>query len=519
MKTRSPRRAHRSWPQRLLITLNVAVAIACLAAAGGLTLVRTKLANVKVVSLGAPLAPKVASDQPRNILIIGTDNADRLDPKDSVRNDRPTGEHLADVIMILRLDPKKSTASLLSIPRDSWVPIAPFGTKSKINSAMGGTNGPQNLINTIKKNFGISIENYVQVDFAGFRDLVQVLQGVPVYLTVPVRDRNTGLLLTKTGCITLDPVQALAYARSRHFEYQDPKTRKWTTDPTSDLGRISRQQDFIQRAAQRAIEQGARNPATAYRLIGAAVNVVTIDDTMTVGQIRDLADRFGNFDVGSLQKYQLPTTSGGSSAISYQNVDWETAEPMLDIFRGISFGTPLAPHDVQVEVGASGSPIGGADAVTRALEKVGFDSDVDSSLNNGNATSKSPKTVIRYGAKGRGSAALLARYLDIKPQFVFDASLPGARLHLDPGSDLVAFRTEPLAETAVTFPPGGTTSTVKGATPVPGATTTTVNGGTTLPGTPTTSTPATSGTSSTTTTSTSVLGVIPVDAAAAAECR
>lgn len=73
---------------------------------------------------------------------------------------------------------------------------------------------PQHLIQTIKDNFAISIDNYVEIDFAGFRQLVQILDGVPVYLTAPVRDRNTGLFQPEPGCVTLDPVQALAYARS-----------------------------------------------------------------------------------------------------------------------------------------------------------------------------------------------------------------------------------------------------------------------------------------------------------------
>jgi anionic cell wall polymer biosynthesis LytR-Cps2A-Psr (LCP) family protein len=179
----SRRRSRRSWPQRLLIAFNIFLVMACLATAGTLTLVRQKLSKVQVVSLGVSLAPQVSADEPRNILIIGTDSAARLDPKDPVRRQRPQGEDLADVIMVMRLDPKTNTASLLSIPRDSWLPIAPFGTKAKINSAIAGPNGPQNLIETIKENFAISIDNYVEIDFEGFRGLVQALGYVPVYLT------------------------------------------------------------------------------------------------------------------------------------------------------------------------------------------------------------------------------------------------------------------------------------------------------------------------------------------------
>ena len=111
------RRVRRSWPQRFLISFNVVVVMACLlATAGGLALVRQKLANVQVVSLGVSLAPGVADDAPRNVLIIGTDNADGLDKSDPIHEQRPRGELLADVVMIVRLEPKENRASILSIP-------------------------------------------------------------------------------------------------------------------------------------------------------------------------------------------------------------------------------------------------------------------------------------------------------------------------------------------------------------------------------------------------------------------
>ena len=122
--------------------------------------------------------------------------------------------------MILRIDPRDNSAKILSIPRDSRVAIAPDGHMDRINSAIAGSNGPRTLVQTIKRNFGISIDNYVQIDFEAFRQLVDVLGGVPVYFSTPVRDKNTGLDIDSPGCKLLNPVDALAYARSRHFQFQ-----------------------------------------------------------------------------------------------------------------------------------------------------------------------------------------------------------------------------------------------------------------------------------------------------------
>jgi LCP family protein required for cell wall assembly len=498
------RRAHRTGPQRLLIAVNVMLVIACLGAAGGLSFVRSKLSEVNVLSLGVSLAPTASADEVRNILLIGTDSADRLDPKDSARKDRPTGGLLADVIMVLRLDPKANQASLLSIPRDTYVPIAGSSSENKINSAIFGADGATRLIQTIKQNFGISVDNYAQVDFRGFRDVVDVLDGIPMYVTTPIRDDHTGLQIKTTGCIVLDSYQALAYARSRHLEYQDPETKKWQTDPSSDLGRMTRQQALLQRAAHQAVSKGARNPASALRLINAAVKVVTIDENMTLGQIKDIVDRFRNFNVDSLRKYQLPTTGGGSQSFSYLNVNWDEAEPILDVFRGIEPGQEPSVSDVQVAVLPSAAAAGDANEIAQQFEDQGFDADIDPKAATSPTAKAKGATVITYGKRGREAAALVARYLEATPKFQLDPTLPGARVRVAPGPDLTGVRDEPAAASSVSQPPPTTTTTEKAA-----RTTTTVPHDPAAPTAPTTTT---------TTTTTAPPGFIPVDDEAAKSC-
>jgi len=481
----SSRRGRRTWPQRLLLSLNVVVCVACFAVAAGLTFVRTKLDAIQVVSVGLSLAPDAGADEPQNILIIGTDNADRLNPDDPVRNDRSTGSVLADVIMVLRIDPKAGTASLLSIPRDTYIPISPTGRKAKINSAMAGPGGPKNLIDTIKTNFGLSIKHYVEVDFQGFRDLVDVLEGVPLYVSAPLRDKNTGLNITETGCLTLDAVQALAYARSRHLFIREDG--KWVSDPTGDLGRISRQQDFIRRAGQRAIDRGLRDPNTALSLITAATQAVRLDDTLSVGDIRSIVDQYRSFNLDRLEKFQLPTAGGGNASISYQTVIESEAEPILDRFRGAP-DADLTSRDVIVTVIGSN-----AEPMSAALEQAGFDAD--------STTGSSGRVaVIRFGPKGAAAARLLARHLDAQVSYVADASLPGRRVMLVAPSNLTSARKEPRPAAEVPGPVQGTATTTALASSA-----TTVTSGVTGQPTP----PATT---------TTVVGIVPVDAAAAAAC-
>ena len=118
---------------------------------------------------------------------------------------------------------------MLSFPRDLWVHIAGSDSDNRINSAYI-KNDPTTLIRTIYDNFGIGIDHFVQVDFCAFKTLVDAVGGVTVPFEYPTRDLHTGSTFPWPGCFTLSGDHALAYVRSRHYEYLDPKTGKWTED-------------------------------------------------------------------------------------------------------------------------------------------------------------------------------------------------------------------------------------------------------------------------------------------------
>ena len=151
-------------------------------------------------------------------------------------------------MMVVHIDPGKRTGVLVSFPRDLWVPIPGHGT-NKINAAFA-FGGPQLAIETIKQDFDIPISHYLEVDFAGFRDIVNAIGSVPIYFPTPARDHNTGLIIPHApDATTSTATQALAYVRSRYYEYT--QNGQWQYDPTSDLGRIERQQYFIRSLSRR----------------------------------------------------------------------------------------------------------------------------------------------------------------------------------------------------------------------------------------------------------------------------
>ncbi|MGB3410160.1 MAG: LCP family protein [Microthrixaceae bacterium] len=426
------RKPRRTWPQRLLLTTNMLLVLACLAAAAGLTKVRRTIEDVPVVDIGSSLAPEVESTAPRNFLIIGVDSAVGLDKDSPVLKQRDLTGQLADVIMILRVEPANNSARLLSIPRDSRVVLARNGSYGRINAALGGVGGEANLVKTVKWNFGIPIDNYVKINFVGFMDLVKVLDGVPIYFTTPVRDRKSGLYIDEPGCRVLDPDQALAYARARHlYFYEDGK---WRPDGTGDLGRITRQQDFIKRALRKAAEKGLRNPTTALGVINAATNAIRMDSTLDVGTLLELAKQFQNFNPESLDSSQVPSEYAPRGGVDYQEVLWSQAEPLLDKFRGVDPKAGVLPSNVIVGVTSRSASDSELDPIVKKLDDLTFDADLWT-------TKSAPRTTrIIYGPTSRDAAVLLAAQLETLPTFELDDSLVGNQVRLVVGSDFDGIR-------------------------------------------------------------------------------
>ena len=353
----------RTWPQRLVLTFNTLLAVACFGTAITVYYGNEKANDRKVVSiLGAQGGPKLtlptsttpidpATGQPsvtdpaiavdltaKNFLITGTDNGACIDPDSpyaaAFGNRNGLGER-ADTIMILRLDPKTNAAAVLSFPRDLWVRINGKKTQGRINSAFN-RDDPNPLIVTIFDNFGILIDHYVNIDFCAFKEIVDAVGGVRVPFATPVRDKNTNLLIEAPGCHTFDGEEGLAYVRSRHFRYYDAKTKKWIEDPAADRGRISRQQDFLRRAIQKALDKSAGNPTIAKDLIDAALKYVILDANLTAGKLLELASAMKNLDTSTMKTYQVEGAGKmvGELSVIEPRIKTDNMKAVLAVFQG-----------------------------------------------------------------------------------------------------------------------------------------------------------------------------------------
>ena len=325
------RRPSRTWPQRLLLSLNVFVVLTCLIAAGGLAWAYNQASALPRVDVGTSLEAPSAPGEAMNILLVGIDDGMGLAEGDPVLRGRSKSLN-TDTIMILRVEPKTQQASLLSLPRDLWVDIA-GGGQGRINSALA-LGGPERLIQTINQDFGIPINHYVMIDFQGFEALVKAIDGVPVYFNFPSRDQATGLFQYETGCQVLSGEQALAFARSRHFEISRDN-KSWQEDPTGDFGRVTRQQQFIRAALKKAVAQGVRNPFVLKQFLEIAQKNVTLDTEFKIQDLVDLGSQFRTFDPDSLVSFTPVATGTFKGAASVLELNVAASQPMFDVFRGL----------------------------------------------------------------------------------------------------------------------------------------------------------------------------------------
>ncbi|MDO8364960.1 MAG: LCP family protein [Actinomycetota bacterium] len=315
----TPLRRRRRLPSLLLTALVVAV----VGATGTLVAARQAVDAVpRVPGVAGSLSGGNANVE--NYLLVGSDSRDQGDPNTGDAGS-VTGSR-SDTIIVLRVDKSDESASLLSIPRDLYIETAEH--TGRINGAYN--DGPAALVRAVQGGeLQIPVHHYVEIDFFGFKDLVEALGGVQVCFTLPTRDINTGLNIVAPGCYLLDGTQALAYARSRHYEEQF-LDGSWHEDPTSDLGRSTRQRAFINACLQTALAQVKADPFSAGELVTAMGAAIKIDEELDpISAAASLRTAVG----AGLQTYSLPVVGETIDGAAVLRLG-DGAETVLAYFRG-----------------------------------------------------------------------------------------------------------------------------------------------------------------------------------------
>ena len=201
--------ARRGW-RGPLATTAVVVSV-CLLATSGFLYTRYLHYDHNLTKAAGVITPggTKAEAGAENVLLVGSDNRTGADafaqaPKGQVRVD---GQR-SDTVILAHLAKGNQRATLVSLPRDSWVTIPPYTDArgvlqpahfDKLNAAFS-LGGAALLVSTVQELTGIHVDHYVEIDFAGFQNMVGALGGVDICLTKPAHDVQTGLNLTAAQC-------------------------------------------------------------------------------------------------------------------------------------------------------------------------------------------------------------------------------------------------------------------------------------------------------------------------------
>jgi LCP family protein required for cell wall assembly len=208
--------------------------------------------------------PSFSADR-ESFLVMGTDSRNRA----VQRSD--------DVLMLARmdvyLDADATRASVVSIPRDSWVPIPEHGT-NKIAAAYG-YGGPSLLVLTVEKLTNVRIDHFVIIDFAGFQSMVDAVGGIDV--TLNTATSSDGIQFVG-GVNHLDGRSALAYVSNG------------PAGPAGYADRLTRQQTALRALLEKVASAGLlTEPVQLFRLLDALSAALRVDETLSNAAMQQLA--------------------------------------------------------------------------------------------------------------------------------------------------------------------------------------------------------------------------------------
>jgi LCP family protein required for cell wall assembly len=422
---------------RLIVALVIA---AGLTTAGVVVVNRTidhEVDRIPRVAVNTAPAPEGGA----NYLLVGSDSRQFVETDEEADSfgdpDEETGKR-SDTIMVIHVEPEAGRSMILSFPRDLWVNIPGLGNQkinAAFNSDLGG--GPDTVIAALKSNFGLDINHYLEVDFVTFREIVDSLGRVPVYVDRPAMDEFTGFIAVKAGCYYLDGTEALTWVRSRHLKYLNEATGRMEEDPRQDIGRIERQQDFLRRLAGMVVAESLDNPLKARDITRDVVDHLRVDQGFDTRDALDLVAAFRHVnpdDSSSLEFVTFPSTPGRANNQDVLLPDRTAAEPILQRVSEFSTKPPapaVAPGDVRVKVLNGSGREGIAQTVSQQLADAGF---VKAGTGN-DERGRVPVTEIRFANGADAKARALIPYLGTSAILRADPTLKNTDVTVVIGSD------------------------------------------------------------------------------------
>ena len=271
----------------------------------------------------APDGDRPANQPGTTFLLVGSDSREGLSKAEQKKlGTGSTAGQRTDTIMILSIPPGGKPA-LISVPRDSYVPIPGHGT-NKINAAYS-FGGPKLLVQTIEQNTGLRIDGYAEIGFGGFVNVIDALGGIQMCLPSAIKDKDSHIDLPK-GCQNLDGKNALGYVRMRK------------ADPLGDLGRVKRQREMLAAVAEKSASPvTVVNPVRYFRLMTSGFDAITIGQDTSFLQVVKMANAMRKVSSGQGLTLTVPVSNPGAYTPVGSAVIWNEQEAKAmfdDIARG-----------------------------------------------------------------------------------------------------------------------------------------------------------------------------------------
>jgi len=399
----------------------------------------------------------------------------------------------SDVVMILHLNPTTHAVSILSIPRDLFVPNARSTGGNKIDAAL--YEGPSQLVAAINENFGIPIQHYVVLNFDTFANVVDALGGVKMYFPEPVYDAYSGLKVLTPGCVSLDGVHALQVVRARHLQYKPsgvttPYPDYWPFENQSDLARIRRDHEFLRVLASAVAKNGLSNPITDEQLISSVAPQLEVDKSFSTSDMVSLAVDFHGVDANQAPQLTLPVQVDQFGSYLYKGGYYGDIEfpsnvqdnQVVDQFLGIGAttdtmtGKPLpAPSTVTVSVLNGSGVANQATTTSTALGALGFNM---VGVGDSPPVGAQAETVVYYPTKtpaAMAAAQAVAKSLSGAVIIALGPTTDGAQVTVVTGTQFTV--NAPAAPVAPAAGTATSTTTAPAAAPSPTTTTTAPSSG------------------------------------------
>ena len=297
------RLGHRRWAAVLALA---AVALASTSGWYAYAL-NQKIADIPRIGTGVletneDQRPQARPTKAVNILLMGADNPQRLVKKPTVAELLEDGEwdpgaYRSDTMMVVHIPADRKAAYVVSIPRDSYVPIydaeGEEHDRNKINESFSAY-GPFGTWRTIEQLSGVRLDHMAVIDYAGFNDLTEAIGGVDVY--VPERVEDTQQDVTwEQGWTHLEGERALQYVRMRHGLLE------------GDFDRIDRQQNFLRAVLNKTLADGTiGNPVKLSNVLSAVKDHLAVDSDWSTGALRSLAFGLRGIDAKKVRFLTLP---------------------------------------------------------------------------------------------------------------------------------------------------------------------------------------------------------------------